>query len=45
MQAKGYVQGAVDSVVGGAKNIIGTVTGNQSQEAEAGRSRRVSFKC
>lgn len=34
MQAKGYVQGAVDSVVGGAKNIIGSVTGNQSQEAE-----------
>ncbi len=33
-ETKGYVQGAVDTVVGGAKNIIGSVTGNTQQEGE-----------
>lgn len=32
VQAQGYVQGAVDSVVGTAKSTIGYVTGNKEME-------------
>lgn len=33
-ETKGYVQGAVDSVVGTAKNVVGSITGNSQQEGE-----------
>ena len=34
LQAKGWVEGATDSVVGNAKNIYGKVVGDKETEAK-----------
>lgn len=40
IQAKGYVQGAVDSVVGTAKSTVGYVTGNKQMENEGSAQQK-----
>ncbi|KAK9830067.1 hypothetical protein WJX72_009557 [[Myrmecia] bisecta] len=38
-KAKGYAEGATDSIVGGAKNLAGKVLGNEQMQAE-GKARQ-----